>query len=717
MVCRATTFHDSKVTIGVTSVLLGVCLFGISQSVFADEITTENTPKEAVINQNTSSELDAIEITEGFSRVDDITSESGIVVVSDVTSESLKIIKPSEVGEISQDTSDGTTTYAEEMNVEIQAEPIVVEASAEYTESVTTTISESSEVKILDEENKEFDREPKNIESMDSSALLEVKSELTNEMESSATGKSVIDDVATIEHLLEQDKNLPVATRATTSVGQVIGGDYPASWKKRPNEYDTWGYNKSTCTSFVAHRLHAVNKFEIPREMGDAGQWGHSARRLGYRVDNTPAVGSVAWTTNGEYGHVAWVASVSGNTVTVEEYNLGWDYSHHVRTQPISAYTGFIHFKDLNGSNSSGSSGGQIGSVTSLPQSGTYRFTSRKGVKSEPKISSADVAYYDSGETVNYDKSLVADNYEWISYISYSGARRYIAINQLIQPVSPIVKGTINVQNKNDQLGTFDVVISNVSSNSGLKEVQVPIWSAHGGQDDIIWYKATKQANGDYKTSVSISNHKNNRGEYIIHLYYVIDNGKQVGVGGTKTIVQEPSNINTAVPTGHISIVNKNDQNGTFDIIISNVISPRGLKEVKVPTWSSQGGQDDIIWYVAHKQNNGTYKVSVKASDHKNSLVEYNIHLYYVQNNGEIVGVGGTTTYVKSVVKPPIPERGTYTFSNRASIKAEPKISSPEIAYYNAGDSVNYDRVLLAEGRYWISYISYSGNRRYINIT
>ncbi len=42
--------------------------------------------------------------------------------------------------------------------------------------------------------------------------------------------------------------------------------------------------------------------------------------------------------------------------------------------------------------------------------------------------------------------------------------------------------------------------------------------------------------------------------------------------------------------------------------------------------------QDDI-WYGC-QENDGTYKVSVKASDHKNSTGKYNIHLYYNQLNG-----------------------------------------------------------------------------------
>ena len=50
-------------------------------------------------------------------------------------------------------------------------------------------------------------------------------------------------------------------------------------------------------------------------------------------------------------------------------------------------------------------------------------------------------------------------------------------------------------------------------------------------------------------------------------------------------------------------------------------------------------------------KQNGTYKVTVKASDHKYSTGIYNVHLYYVQDDGKLVGVAGTQTVV-SLAKP-----------------------------------------------------------------
>lgn len=90
------------------------------------------------------------------------------------------------------------------------------------------------------------------------------------------------------------------------------------------------------------------------------------------------------------------------------------------------------------------------------------------------------------------------------------------------------------------------------------------------------------------------------------------------------------------------SVVNNNKDTGTFDVIISDVYSSKGVRTVQVPIWSEKDGQDDIRWYEATRQANGTYTVNVQATSHKNSIGLYNIHLYYILNDGSRVGVGGT---------------------------------------------------------------------------
>ena len=208
-------------------------------------------------------------------------------------------------------------------------------------------------------------------------------------------------------------------------------------------------------------------------------------------------------------------------------------------------------------------------------------------------------------------------------------------------PTQGDLSGTISIVNNNPTLGSFDVVISNVKAPNGVETVSVPIWSEINGQDDIIWYKATRQADGSYRVTIKATDHKNSLGNYRADVY-IVDNANQRHYV-TETIVDVKHNK----PVGAISVVNNNKDTGTFDVIISDVYSSKGVRTVQVPIWSEKDGQDDIRWYEATRQANGTYTVNVQATSHKNSIGLYNIHLYYILNDGSRVGVGGTTTTVE----------------------------------------------------------------------
>nr|WP_253269445.1 SH3 domain-containing protein [Streptococcus thermophilus] len=47
-------------------------------------------------------------------------------------------------------------------------------------------------------------------------------------------------------------------------------------------------------------------------------------------------------------------------------------------------------------------------------------------------------------------------------------------------------------------------------------------------------------------------------------------------------------------------------------------------------------------------------------------------------------------------------------------MKAQPSVASPELAYYDKVMSVRYDKVLTADGHTLLSYVTYSGLRRYV---
>ena len=195
---------------------------------------------------------------------------------------------------------------------------------------------------------------------------------------------------------------------------------------------------------------------------------------------------------------------------------------------------------------------------------------------------------------------------------------------------------------KSEKEGTFTITAKNLQGFDGYKEVKIPFWSHANGMKDIIWYTPTRQADGSYTVTAKASDHENADGQYEAQVFYVDAKGQNKFV--KKAFIDYK---NQSRSTGTLLIQNNNKDTGTFDVIIKDVYSPKGVRTVQVPTWSDKDGQDDIRWYEATRQANGDYKVSVKASDHKNSTGKYHVHLYYIQNDGSRIGVGTTTTDVE----------------------------------------------------------------------
>ena len=232
-------------------------------------------------------------------------------------------------------------------------------------------------------------------------------------------------------------------------------------------------------------------------------------------------------------------------------------------------------------------------------------------------------------------------------------------------PTEGSLSGKIDIVNNDTMTGRFDVVISNVKAPNGVRTVSVPIWSETGGQDDLVWYTANRQANGTYTVNVKAADHKNSTGLYNVHLYYVQNNGQMTGVGGTTTNVYIGKRPEDLKPSATLTIENNNVETGTFDAVIRNVVAPNGLKEVLVPTWSDKNWQDDIVWHKAVRQSDGSYRATIKASDHKNDTGKYNVHVHYIDENNHRSYVTETVTEVKQInqIKP----SGTLTIENNNS--------------------------------------------------
>lgn len=94
----------------------------------------------------------------------------------------------------------------------------------------------------------------------------------------------------------------------------------------------------------------------------------------------------------------------------------------------------------------------------------------------------------------------------------------------------------------------YAVKVSNLRNDTGIKGVLFPTWSRETNyspsagkvidQDDIIWYDGVEWG-GNWYCTVNVSDHNNERGEFLTHVYVSDNNGQLVGVGGEKIVVPE----------------------------------------------------------------------------------------------------------------------------------------------------------------------------------
>lgn len=157
-------------------------------------------------------------------------------------------------------------------------------------------------------------------------------------------------------------------------------------------------------------------------------------------------------------------------------------------------------------------------------------------------------------------------------------------------------------------LGQKGINITIPSDVSKAITVYHAVWSAKNDQDDIVWYKVpsngelTAKYTGDY-------------GKYLIHTYGVV-NGRMIGLNTTSIDVVKPS----------VSVDLTKVSETSVKVTISDV--PAYMTSIVLPTWTENKGQDDIKWYQATKQSDGSYTYTFYAKNHNFESGHYNVHVY-----------------------------------------------------------------------------------------
>ena len=244
-----------------------------------------------------------------------------------------------------------------------------------------------------------------------------------------------------------------------------------------------------------------------------------------------------------------------------------------------------------------------------------------------------------------------------------------------------------------------------------LTQVWFPAWSQVNGQDDLRWHEAARQADGSWTCRITLSDHSGT-GVYFIHAYG--NTKKNLVAHTTITIPQasqpsqpsQPEQPSQPVRSGMQAVLSADGR--YLDVTLAG---RSDLTKVWFPTWSAVNGQDDLRWYEAAKQPDGSWTCRVPLANHK-SAGGFFLHAY---GNNKKNLVAHTTASVSQVVSPQVWTRlhdgGRYmtvTLTGRSDLT---KVWFPTWSAANGQDDLQWYQAVKQSNGDWTYTVNLSQHR------
>ena len=300
--------------------------------------------------------------------------------------------------------------------------------------------------------------------------------------------------------------------------------------------------------------------------------------------------------------------------------------------------------------------------------------------------------------TTDYNTFSGYGAYNCDAYVFYSDGSSICIEHQTFELEEPT--WDMAVENQDDEKGTFDIVISNIESKSGVSQVRVPVWCAED-QSDIRWYDATRQSDGSYRVTVSVANHKYHFGEYKAHVYVKGGNGLERS--------RAMDNIKVKQLVGKIEVSDKKNEQKVFEIQISNPGVFGDIREVRFAVWSDANGQDDLKWITGTSKGDGVWGIEAVISEYR-SYGKYNADVYGTLANGSQLCIGHTEFTVEEptwdmAVENQDDEKGTFdiVISNIESKSGVSQVRVPVWCAEDQSDIRWYDATRQSDGSYRVT--------------
>ena len=202
-----------------------------------------------------------------------------------------------------------------------------------------------------------------------------------------------------------------------------------------------------------------------------------------------------------------------------------------------------------------------------------------------------------------------------------------------------------------------------VSDNVGVTKAECPTWSDKGGQDDLVWHQATIK-NGTATCHIKRSDHKNEYGLYITHVYAWDSQNNNVSKAMSANLVDPASIVkvqsiellrtsskdrnvyegDTFSLAANITPSNATDKSLVWKSSDNSIATVDNYGNVKVA--SSLGGRKSTVTITASTKDNsvhGSYSISVFPKSgycNSNRTVSFNVDLNNktldISGNGKI---------------------------------------------------------------------------------
>lgn len=167
----------------------------------------------------------------------------------------------------------------------------------------------------------------------------------------SASSKSADSSSSTTKAASSQSTISTTSTSSNSGASSSVISNNTASGSGSHADYSSSGntYPWGQCTWYVKSVASWAGN-----GWGNGAEWGASAAAAGFTVNHTPAAGSIIvfaagqsvggqWTADGQYGHVAYVQSVSGDSVTISQGGMGFSSPTGPNTQTISGASSYTY--------------------------------------------------------------------------------------------------------------------------------------------------------------------------------------------------------------------------------------------------------------------------------------------------------------------------------------------------------------------------------------